>query len=88
MSKYVLDISNKARKSLADLENKQFKQVALKMLSLLRDPSPNDSEHLTGSSYKRVDIGEYRIVYDVENTIIRVLAVGKRNDGSVYKRIE
>ncbi len=83
---YVLDMSNKARKSLEDLENKHFKQVALKMLSLLRNPYPNDSEHLSGSQYRRVDIGEYRIIYDVQNNIVQVLAIGRRNDGFVYKR--
>lgn len=83
---YVLDMSNKARKSLEDLENKHFKQVALKMLSLLRDPYPNDSEHLSGYQYRRVDIGEYRIIYDVQNNIVQVLAIGRRNDGFVYKR--
>jgi mRNA interferase RelE/StbE len=83
---YVLDLSNKARKSLEGLENKQFKQVALKMLSLLRDPFPNDSEKLTGSEYRRADIGEYRIIYDVKNGVVQVLAIGPRNDGTVYKR--
>ncbi|BBB91716.1 MAG TPA: type II toxin-antitoxin system RelE/ParE family toxin [Methylomusa anaerophila] len=83
---YVLDLSNRAGKALADLENKQFKQVALKMLSLLRNPFPNDSEKLTGSDYRRVDIGEYRIVYDVQDGVVRVLAVGPRNDGTVYRR--
>lgn len=83
---YVLDMSNKARKSLEDLENKHFKQVALKMLSLSRNPYPNDSEHLSGSQYRRVDIGEYRIIYDVQNNIVQVLAIGRRNDGFVYKR--
>jgi mRNA interferase RelE/StbE len=83
---YVLDLTNKARKSLEGLENKQCKQVALKMLSLLRDPFPNDSEKLTGSNYRRVDIGEYRIVYDVKDNVVQVLVIGPRNDGTVYKR--
>ena len=83
---YVLDLSTRAGKALADLENKQFKQVAVKMLSLLRNPFPNDSEKLIGSDYRRVDIGEYRIVYDVQDGVIRVLAVGPRNDGTVYRR--
>lgn len=83
---YMLDLSNKAGKALADLEGKHFKQVTLKMLSLLRNPFPNDSEKLTGSEYRRVDIGEYRIIYDVKGSSILVLAIGRRNDGTVYKR--
>ena len=83
---YVLDMSNNARKYLEDLENKYFKQVALKMLSLLRDPYPNDSEHLSDSKYRRVDVGERRIIYRINGDIVEILAIGPRNDGTVYKR--
>ncbi|KJS15708.1 MAG: hypothetical protein VR69_12190 [Peptococcaceae bacterium BRH_c4b] len=88
MSKnYVLDMTNKAFKYLESLENKQCKQVAIKMLSLLRNPYPNDSELLRGHSrYRRVDIGEYRIIYVVEDNVIQILAIGPRNDDAVYKR--
>ena len=83
---YVLDLTNKAFKFLEILESKQCKQVAIKMLSLLRDPYPNDSELLKGARYRRVDIGEYRIIYDVQDNVIQILAIGPRNDGAVYKR--
>ena len=81
---YVLDMTNRARKFLEDLESKQFKQVVVKMLSLLRNPYPNDSEHLSNRNYRRVDIGEIRIVYQVTQNVIEILVIGKRNDGAVY----
>ncbi len=84
---YVLDITNDTRRFLEGLESKHFKQVALKMLSLLRDPYPNDSELLKGSNkLRRVDIGEYRIVYEVRGDVVAIAVVGPRNDGVVYKR--
>jgi mRNA interferase RelE/StbE len=86
MPNYALDMSNNARKYLDGLESKYFKQVASKMLSLLRDPYPNDSEHLSDSKYRRVDIGEHRIIYRMNENIIEILAIGARNDGSVYKK--
>ena len=82
---YVLDLTNRAFKFLESLESKQCKQVVIKMLSLLRDPYPNDSEMLKGSRYRRVDIGEYRIIYNVQDNIVQILAIGPRNDGTVYK---
>ena len=36
-------------------------------------------------SYRRVDVGEYRIVYDLPEDMVRVLLIGKRNDDAVYK---
>jgi mRNA interferase RelE/StbE len=34
---------------------------------------------------RRVDIGEYRVVYSVVDDVVEVLVVGKRNDDEVYK---
>lgn len=85
MPNFALNLTNDARKFLDGLESKQFKQVASKMLSLLRDPYPNDSEHLSNRSFRRVDIGEYRIVYQVVQNVVEILVIGKRNDGAVYK---
>lgn len=83
---YTLDITNNAFKFLESLESKQCKQVALKTLSLLRDSYPNDSEQLHGpKKYRRVDIGEYRIIYDVNDNVVSILAIGPRNDGKVYR---
>ena len=82
---YLLDMTNTARKILEDLEGKQCKQVAVKMLSLLRDPYPHDSEHLSNRNFRRVDIGEYRIIYQVNQNVVEILTIGRRNDGAVYK---
>jgi mRNA-degrading endonuclease RelE of RelBE toxin-antitoxin system len=37
---------------------------------------------------RRNDVGEYRIVYDVQGDTLRVLVVGKRNDDAVYKALK
>jgi mRNA interferase RelE/StbE len=40
--------------------------------------------------YYRVDSGEYRIVYrfHVNEDLVEVILVGKRNDDDVYKKLE
>lgn len=70
------------------LSPKQFKQVARKILSLMEEPRPVDSINLAGYSYRRADIGEYRIIYRVENDLLKVALVGKRNDDEVYKKLK
>ena len=52
------------------------------------DPFPNDVKKLKNTEYYRVDIGEYRLVYYVENDIIYFAVFGKRNDGGVYKKFK
>jgi mRNA interferase RelE/StbE len=50
------------------------------------DPTPNDYIKLYGSEGRyRVDIGEYRVIYSFNETIVSIFIVGKRNDSEVYK---
>ena len=84
-----LDISKSTAKFLENLPPKQFKQVMNAILSLLSYPYPVDSEKLVGFDYYRKDVGEYRIVYRVENDeILKVYETGKRNDDDVYRRLK
>ena len=83
-----LDIKKPALDCLTELQAKQFRQVMLNIIRLTKDPYPNDSEKLTGYPYHRIDIGEFRIIYDVENEeTVRIILAGKRNDDEVYKRL-
>lgn len=83
-----LALANEAKKSLFLLQAKQFKQVAVSMLNLLSDPYPHDSASLKGAANRerRVDVGEYRIIYSVAGDAVEILVIGKRNDDEVYKR--
>ena len=83
-----LDLSNEAMRFIETLPGKQYKQVVGAMISLLKEPTPHDSRALVGYPYRRVDVGEYRIVYDVQDDRLRVLVVGKRNDDAVYKALK
>ncbi len=83
-----LNPTNDALSFIESLPGKQFKQVVGTVLSLLKNPEPQDSILLKGYPYRRVDIGEYRIVYEVQGEELRVLLIGKRNDDDVYKRLK
>jgi mRNA interferase RelE/StbE len=86
---YKLDITKAAGKFVRKLDAKQFRQVLSTVLKLREEPEPHDSKQLIGSpEYRRVDIGEYRIIYRVEEDTIKIAVVGKRNDDDVYKRFE
>ena len=69
------------------MPGKQFKQVVGALFGLLKNPEPHDSRILKGYPYRRVDIGEYRIVYEVRDEDLRILVIGKRNDDEVYKQL-
>lgn len=72
---------------LDTLPPKQYRQVTRRIIMLMADPRPADAERLKGYEYSRVTVGEYRIVFDVRDGALRVLAVGKRSDDEVCRRL-
>jgi len=82
-----LRITKQVRKFFDTLPPKQYRQVFNKILSLMEDPMPTDSIQLQGHPYRRADIGEYRIVYRVQDDCLNVAFVGKRNDDDVYRNL-
>ncbi|EQD70288.1 addiction module toxin, RelE, partial [mine drainage metagenome] len=81
-------ITKDAMKFLELLPGKQYKQVVSAVFGLLKNPEPNDSKKLSGYPYFRIDVGEYRVIYDFDDTLVRVLVSGKRNDDEVYRELK
>jgi mRNA interferase RelE/StbE len=83
-----IEYSRQAAKILRRLPPKHGRQLATKITALSRDPYPPDSAKLVGAPFRRADVGEYRIIYDVEGETLRIVLVGKRNDAEVYRRLK
>jgi mRNA interferase RelE/StbE len=59
-----------------------------KILLLAEDPRPHDYKQLKGhSGIYRVDQGEFRILYTIDQSEIKILRIGKRNDDEVYENL-
>jgi mRNA interferase RelE/StbE len=83
-----LDITKQVIKFFRPLPAKPYRQVFNKILALMENPEPPDSSPLVGYPYRRADIGEYRIIYRVEEDCLKVALVGKRNDDEVYRQLK
>ncbi len=82
-----LDLTHQAKDFLNQLDPKRFRQVVKKIFALMENPRPADSKDLQGWPLRRADIGEYRIIYRVEENCLKVALVDKRNDDEVYKKL-
>ncbi len=92
---YDLRVNKQVLKDVAHLDAKIFRQVVTRVLELGQHPRPHDSEELKGyrdptvSGRKgfRVDQGEYRILYTVDDArkVIIVFRVAHRRE--VYRGI-
>jgi mRNA interferase RelE/StbE len=83
-----LTIYPDAVRFISSLDPKRYKQVVSKILSLLSNPVPQDSEQLRGYPFRRVDAGEYRVIYLHADQVVTVVIVGKRNDDEVYRELQ
>ena len=83
-----LDLTKEALEFWEALDAKRYKQIGRKITALLENATPPDSSDLKGYDLKRVDIGEYRIVYHFDANTVYIDAVGKRNDDEVYKMLK
>ena len=83
-----LALSKQAAKDLPGLPAKQYRQVISAIFDLLTNPDPHYSKPLAGTPYRRIAVGEYRVVYRTDDETVYVVVVGKRNDDEVYRALE
>ena len=76
-----IEISKRAEKFIRKLPAKQARQIVFKLNELRTNPEPHDSQKLKGYDvYRRADVGEYRIVYFVrESVVLIIVLVGKQS---------
>lgn len=85
---YRLDIKKSARKELDSLSNQIFRKIDKIILSLKKDPFPfPQSKKLKEQDKCRLRIGDYRVVYmvDEQQKIITIFRVRHRKD--VYRQV-
>ncbi|HEY6341966.1 MAG TPA: type II toxin-antitoxin system RelE/ParE family toxin [Bryobacteraceae bacterium] len=78
MAKYALEIKSSAQKELDALDDALFRRVDPRILDLAETPRPPGCKKLMGyRNYWRIRVGDWRIVYTIDDgehvvTVIRV----------------
>jgi len=83
-----IEVSPAAARQLRKIDRRVLPRIAEKTDSLATEPRPHGCEKLSGyENLYRVRVGDYRILYGVEDRLvmIAVLKVGSRAE--VYERI-
>jgi mRNA interferase RelE/StbE len=84
--KYKIVVLPAARKELLSLPSEMQKRIDRKILALSDDPRPHDIKALHGEKkLYRVRVGDYRIVYGIEDKIITIIIVRVRHRKDVYR---
>ena len=84
---YTILIKRSAEKEMDRLPARAFERLTRAIPKLERDPRPKSSKKLRGVQDYRLRVGEYRILYriDDDDRVVEVIAVGHGRE--VYRGI-
>ncbi len=85
MAKFELVVRPSVTKDTKDIPSGDLIRILKRIESLREDPRPPGSIKLSGMEYYRIRHGNYRIIYEIDDTrlIVVVVKVGHRRD--VYR---
>ena len=83
---YSVTVSKSAKKTLSKLPNEVIKKILDALDDLVEEPRPMGYIQLKGRSGYRIRVGNYRVIYDVndDELLILVMEIGNRKE--IYKK--
>ncbi|MCD6150270.1 MAG: type II toxin-antitoxin system RelE/ParE family toxin [Deltaproteobacteria bacterium] len=85
MAKYKIRIKKSAEKELSKIPEKELLKILDKIKSLSDEPHPTGSIKLTNQEKYRVRVGNYRILYQIEDNILTVFVVKVGHRKDIYR---
>ena len=85
MGSYRLEVKRTAAKEIGDLPKADCRRVVAKIELLARDPRPHGCEKLSGAEKYRVRQGDYRILYEIDDSAKSVTIVKVGNRREIYR---
>lgn len=85
---YRLELSKNAEKYLKKLDKTTRKRILNGLLEIKESPyESTNTKKLVGNEYFRKRVGNYRIIYEVNESLITVFVIDIHNREQVYKRL-
>jgi mRNA interferase RelE/StbE len=86
---YEIVIPRRAQKSLARLRPTDREKVRDAIFALSEDPRPHGVRTLKGKrgDYLRLRVGDYRVIYQVQQEILTVLVIRVGHRREVYRNL-
>ena len=87
MSAYRVEIQGSAERDLERLSGTLFERVTARISALAEEPRPPGAEKLVSLEAFRVRVGDYRIVYEVDDSARVVVVTRVRHRRDVYRKL-
>jgi len=86
VSRYRIELRPAAARSLRKLDPQARRRIQGAIALLAHDPRPPGARALEGRTGQRVRVGDYRIIYTVENDVLLVVVVRLGHRRDIYDR--
>ena len=86
MGKYAVELKPSSRKELERLTPKVIERIFPKLEALAGDPRPHGCKKLKGGQNEwRIRVGDYRVVYTIDDANLMVSVTRIRHRSEVYE---
>jgi mRNA interferase RelE/StbE len=82
---YKLEVKRSATKEIGDLRKADCQRVIARIQQLASNPRPHGCEKISGAEKYRIRQGDYRILYEIDDSakLLTIVKVGNRRE--VYR---
>jgi mRNA interferase RelE/StbE len=85
---YRIEVTPRARKDLKALPKRERRRVSEQIDALRTDPRPTGCQKLKGrEDFYRIRVGDYRVIYQIEDKILLILIVQVGDRKEIYEII-
>jgi mRNA interferase RelE/StbE len=82
--RYVVVVTDKVRKIVLKLPTSIAHRIENSLLQLEGNPRPAGCKKLKGRKGYRIRVGDYRIIYEIEDKILRVIVIDVGHRKEIY----
>jgi len=83
---YTVQLERAAQKQLAQIPQPFLDAIDQKILALENDPRPPGCKKLKGKEGWRIRVGDYRVIYKINDSILLVLVIEIGSRKNIYRK--
>ena len=83
---YEIQFTSSFEKDLRNLPKQVVEKIVPIVMNLANNPRPSGCKKLKGSKLNyRIRIGDYRVIYEIEDSILRISVLGASHRKDIYE---
>ena len=89
MTRYRIEFDRRVKKDFKAVPPKQIIRIKAAIADLADNPNPTGAKKLKGQNrdYFRIRVGDFRVVYTIENDILLIIVIRIGHRRELYKKL-